>query len=333
MVLSTPCIWGRGRRAIWWSNMVWETQLWQKRKRSSMQQMGVGWLTLSQPRSDSRRYSAAFPVQFFSVKKPPGLLPDLRNNSIGIFIGKRPGLLLEFPVRAPKKFENIFYAGKSFEGGGGTSSPVPHPVDFKTHVHLWSQAWNFRPATVPSTFLFEHRCLGNEKNPQPILGILRHLGNIANIWETMIYLHSSKQLKEVIPRNIFGTQHKTQVSAMFPRFKNVLRNEETRVPGIDVRPDRAGRGGWKLLSVATPAEPCGEKHLSFFANFGRWKLLKFVEFFNRVSDRFSDLFSCFSNRFACQIKIVCGGNFVLQACRPKNYTADCLDNQTSSLDA
>ena len=69
----------------------------------------------------------------------------------------------------------------------------------------------------------------------------------------------------------------------------------------------------------------------FFANFGRWKTVKICwkcrwnifkrpergsKCFGHVSDRFSDPFSRFSNRFSYHFKKLFGGSFVLQACRP-----------------
>ena len=75
---------------------------------------------------------------------------------------------------------------------------------------------------------------------------------------------------------------------------------------------------FNLLNFATPAEPRGKKNFFCSANFGRWNTFRKVpvKYFNwpergltflgHVSDRFSDLFSRFSNRFSCQIKFVSG---------------------------
>ena len=85
--------------------------------------------------------------------------------------------------------------------------------------------------------------------------------------------------------------------------------------------DIFGESPSHLLSVATPAEPRGEKKLFFVQILGGEKLLKFGEkrrwnifkrpergykFFKRVSDRFSDPFSRFSNRFLYRFKSFSG---------------------------
>ena len=101
---------------------------------------------------------------------------------------------------------------------------------------------------------------------------------------------------------------------------------------------------FEVVSVATPAEPRGEKKLFLVQILGGEKLLKLLKsagekllnglrgakiFFKHVSDRFSDLFSRFSNRFSCQIKHFSGAvsfcrGAALRSRARKNLCATCL---------